>query len=100
MDLNLCHNQVSDLSALDNVPLERFYCSYNPVSEEEIARFEQQHPDCATNWLVYSSTRRPSGGKATNMTSTAGCSFTAFGNRFRSLKVPRATCGARKSMVK
>ena len=56
VDLNLCHNQVSDLSALDNVPLERFYCSYNPVSEEEIARFEQQHPDCATNWLVYSST--------------------------------------------
>ena len=39
VDLNLCHNQVSDLSALDNVPLERFYCSYNPVSEEEIARF-------------------------------------------------------------
>ena len=56
VDLNLCHNQVSDLSALDGVPLERFYCSYNNVSDEEIARFESIHPDCETNWLVYSST--------------------------------------------
>ena len=33
-----------------------FTASEEAALEEEIARFEQQHPDCATNWLVYSST--------------------------------------------
>jgi len=58
VDLNLCHNQVTDLSPLKDLPLERFYCSYNPVSEDEAQteRFEAEHPDCETNWLVYSST--------------------------------------------
>lgn len=57
LDLNVCHNQISDVSVLDGLTaLERFYCSYNQVSQEQIDHFEAQHPECLTNWLVYSST--------------------------------------------
>ena len=47
--LNISYlSKITDLSALDNLKMERLVAVKTGISEEEIARFEQQHPDCLT----------------------------------------------------
>ncbi len=44
--LNISYTQVSDISMLDDVPLERFNCMKNNVSYEDSLTFKEKHPDC------------------------------------------------------
>ena len=47
--LNISYlSKITDLSALDNLKLERLVAVKTGIGEEEIARFEQKHPDCLT----------------------------------------------------
>lgn len=51
--LNLGQTFVSDLSALDNLPLERMHCVNTNVSPKEARRFRDAHPDCLTIFSGY-----------------------------------------------
>lgn len=44
--LNVSYSQVSDLSPLDNLPLERLNCMNAYVKLTEQRRFKELHPDC------------------------------------------------------
>lgn len=46
--LNISYTKIEDLSPLDDLPLECFVYVKPKASEEELARFEAQHPDCVT----------------------------------------------------
>ena len=48
--LNLSYAKISDLSALDELPLTHMTFIHNKTSAEEEARFEEKHPDCWTVW--------------------------------------------------
>lgn len=48
--LNLSYAKISDLSALDELPLTHLTFIHNKTSAEEEARFEEKHPDCWTVW--------------------------------------------------
>ena len=44
--LNISYTKVSDLSSLENLPLERFNCMHTSISAATQAAFESWHPDC------------------------------------------------------
>lgn len=44
--LNISYSKVSDLSSLENLPLERLNCMHTNVSWETEQKFQQWHPDC------------------------------------------------------
>ena len=46
--LNISYTKIEDLSPLDDLPLECFVYVKPKASEEELARFEELHPDCLT----------------------------------------------------
>lgn len=49
--LNLTYTQVTDISMLGSeIPLERFFYAHPKLSAEQIAEFEELHPDC---WCTY-----------------------------------------------
>lgn len=48
--LNVSYTGVTDLSAVDGLPLERLTFTHTKVSDEEIARYEGVNPNC---WLTY-----------------------------------------------
>ncbi len=48
--LNLCYNQVTDLSPLDDLPLKRFMYYTPKVSAQQQKEFIEKHPDCWTNF--------------------------------------------------
>lgn len=49
--LNLTYTQVTDVSMLGSeVPLERFFYANPKLTAEQIAEFEEMHPDC---WCTY-----------------------------------------------
>jgi len=47
--LNLSYTAVTDLSPVDELPLERFTFVRTDVSDAEIARYKELNPDC---WVV------------------------------------------------
>lgn len=57
-DLNLCRTKLTDtdLSVLDGLNLERFWCTQAGVSEEEQERFKAAHPNTYCNFTVGSCT--------------------------------------------
>ena len=46
--LNISHTKVTNLSALDSVPLERFNCVKSTVKTSVLDSFVAKHPDCYT----------------------------------------------------
>lgn len=46
--LNISNTKVTDLTVLDNVPLERLNCVKSNVKPTMIDQFEAEHPDCQT----------------------------------------------------
>lgn len=56
--LNLSYAKISDLSALDQLPLTHFTYIRNQTSAEEEQRFIKQHPDC---WTVFENGDQPYG---------------------------------------
>ena len=56
--LNLSYAKITDLSALDNLPLTHLTYIRNKTSAEEEARFVKQHPDC---WTVFENGDQPYG---------------------------------------
>lgn len=48
--LNIGFTKVSDLSPLDNLPMEVMVAMSTKVSAEERARFRELHPECLTNY--------------------------------------------------
>lgn len=48
--LNLGHTSISDLSALDELPLTNLCLNNNNVTEEERTRFAELKPDC---WIIH-----------------------------------------------
>lgn len=46
--LNVSYTNVSDLSALEDLPLERFVCLSTEVTAAAQSKFQQWHPDCLT----------------------------------------------------
>lgn len=44
--LNVSYSRVSDLSALEHLPLERFNCMHTKVSSATEKQFKQWHPNC------------------------------------------------------
>ena len=52
-DLNMaCVPGVTDLTPLDNLPLERFMAAKVNVTKEQKAAFEAAHPDCRIDWTT------------------------------------------------
>ena len=49
-NLNICYSKVSDLKALDGLPLEQFMCKQTRVPAAEQKIFKEIHPDCVTNF--------------------------------------------------
>ena len=49
-NLNICYSKVSDLHALDGLPLEQFMCKQTRVPADEQKIFKEIHPDCVTNF--------------------------------------------------
>ena len=49
-NLNICYSKVSDLHALDGLPLEQFMCKQTRVPADEQKIFKEIHPDCITNF--------------------------------------------------
>ena len=49
-NLNICYSKVSDLKALDGLPLEQFMCKQTRVPAAEQKVFKEIHPDCITNF--------------------------------------------------
>lgn len=47
--LNISATKVKDLSALDNLSLERFNCVKSSVGTKALDAFEEKHPDCLTS---------------------------------------------------
>lgn len=47
--LNLSQTKVSDISVLDQLPLERFVCVDARISKSDLERFAEQHPQCLVN---------------------------------------------------
>ena len=47
--LNLSYTRVSDISVLDQLPLERFVCVDAKISKSDLSRFVEQHPQCLVN---------------------------------------------------
>lgn len=48
--LNVSYSQVSDLSPIAGLALERFNCMNTKVSAEDAAAYEAAHPDCLTRF--------------------------------------------------
>lgn len=48
--LNIGFTKVSDLSALDDLPMEVMVAMSTNTSAEERARFQEKHPECLTNY--------------------------------------------------
>ena len=48
--LNLCYNQVTDLSPLDDLPLKRFMYYSPKLTAQQQQEFIDKHPDCWTNF--------------------------------------------------
>lgn len=48
--LNISYTKVSDISSLENLPLERFNSMQNNVSAASQAEFLEWHPDCLTRF--------------------------------------------------
>ena len=48
--LNISYTKVSDISSLENLPLERFNSMQNNVSAASQAKFLEWHPDCLTRF--------------------------------------------------
>lgn len=46
--LNISQTGVSDITALENLPLERFRCVKAKVTENDVERFAANHPNCIT----------------------------------------------------
>ena len=46
--LNISQTKISDISALENLPLERFVCSKSKVSADDVEAFIAKHPACLT----------------------------------------------------
>lgn len=44
--LNIAQTDVSDISCLDNLPLERFVCTKSKVTNKSFEAFVNKHPDC------------------------------------------------------
>lgn len=44
--LNVSYTKVSDLTSLENVPLERLNCMHTKVSYDQKNQFLEKHPDC------------------------------------------------------
>ena len=49
-NLNICYSKVSDLHALDGLPLEQFMCKQTRVPADEQKIFKDIHPNCVTNF--------------------------------------------------
>ena len=49
-NLNICYSKVSDLHALDGLPLEQFMCKQTRVPADEQKVFKEIHPNCVTNF--------------------------------------------------
>lgn len=50
-NLNICYTKVSDLQALDTLPMEQLFCKRTRVGSAEQKMFQEIHPDCvATFW--------------------------------------------------
>ena len=46
--LNIAQTKISDISALENLPLERFVCVKTNVTGDSLDAFVAKHPDCLT----------------------------------------------------
>lgn len=49
-NLNICYSKVSDLKALDGLPLEQFMCKQTRVPAAEQKIFKDIHSNCVTNF--------------------------------------------------
>lgn len=45
-NLNICYTKVSNLQALDTLPMEQLFCKRTRVGADEQKLFKQIHPDC------------------------------------------------------
>lgn len=56
--LNIGYTKVSDLSAIQDLPLERFHALKTKVSTEDFKAYMESHPDC---WTTYTGSKQPYG---------------------------------------
>lgn len=56
--LNIGYTKVSDISAIQDLPLERFHALRTKVSNADFKAYIDSHPDC---WTTYTGSRQPYG---------------------------------------